>query len=122
MKMMFSILVVSTKKQYPSFLKKVFVFQKSCFKVKVLKTFETFTDCRIKTRQSLKRGAILKIPSTVFRRTYALSVGFTIKALRKSVFERRQKPTQGLPKKLLKEATIHFYCLLDEHVFRTSVR
>ena len=62
----FSILVVSTKKRYSSFLKKVFVFQKICFKVKVLKTFETFTDCYIKTYRSLKRRAILKIPSTVF--------------------------------------------------------
>ena len=32
----FSILVLSTKKLYSSFLKKVFVFQKICFKVKVL--------------------------------------------------------------------------------------
>ena len=44
----FLILVVSTKKQYSSFLKKVFIFQKICFQVKVLKTFETFTDCHIK--------------------------------------------------------------------------
>ena len=29
----------------------------------------------------------------------------------------RQKPIQVLPKKLLKEATIHFYCLLDEPRF-----
>ena len=62
----FSILLVSTKKWYSSFLKKVFVFQKICFKVKVLKTFETFTDCHIKTCRSLKRRAILKIPSIVF--------------------------------------------------------
>ena len=61
----FSVLVFSTKMLYYSFLKKVFVFQKTCFKVKVLKTFETFTDCHIKTYQSLKRRAILKIPSTV---------------------------------------------------------
>ena len=26
----------------------------------------------------------------------------------------RQKPTQVLPQMLLKEATIHFYCLFDE--------
>ena len=62
----FSLLVLSTKKRYSSFLKKVFVFQKICFKVKVLKTFETFTDCHIKTCRSLKRRAILKISSTVF--------------------------------------------------------
>ena len=29
----------------------------------------------------------------------------------------RQKPTQVLPLKLLKEATIHFYCLFDESRF-----
>ena len=61
-----SILVVSTKKQYSSFLKKVFVFQEICFEVKVLKTFEPFTDCHIKTCGSLKRRAVSKIPSTVF--------------------------------------------------------
>ena len=62
----FSILMVSTKKRYSSFLKKVFVFQKICFEVEVLKTFETSTDCHIKTGQSLKQRAILKIPSTAF--------------------------------------------------------
>ena len=30
----------STKKRYSNFLKKVFVFQKTCFKFKVLKTFK----------------------------------------------------------------------------------
>ena len=29
----------------------------------------------------------------------------------------RQKPTRVLPQKLLKEATIHFYCLIDESRF-----
>ena len=29
----------------------------------------------------------------------------------------RQKPTQVLPQKLQKEATIHFYCLFDESRF-----
>ena len=29
----------------------------------------------------------------------------------------RQKPTQILKEKLLKEATIHFYCLFDESHF-----
>ena len=40
----FSILVLSTKNRYSSFLKKVFVFQKICFKIKVLKTFKISTD------------------------------------------------------------------------------
>ena len=60
----FSILVLPTKKQYSSFLKKVFVFQKICFKVKVLKMFKISTDCHIKTCRSHKQRAILKIPST----------------------------------------------------------
>ena len=63
MKMMFLISVVSTKKRYSSFLKKIFVFLEICFEVNVLKTFEAFTDCRIKTC-FLKRRAILKIHSS----------------------------------------------------------
>ena len=54
----FSILRVSTKKG--------FAFQKTCSKVKVRKTFETFTDCHIKTCRFLKRRVILKIPRTMF--------------------------------------------------------
>ena len=59
----FSVLVPSTKKRYSSFLKKVFIFQTICFKV--LKTFKISSYCLIKTCSSLKRRAILKIPSTV---------------------------------------------------------
>ena len=62
----FSFLMLSTKKRYSSFLKKVFVFKKICFKVKVLEKFKTSTDCRIKTCRSLKRRASLKISSTIF--------------------------------------------------------
>ena len=43
----FSMLVLSTKKRYSCFLKKVFIFQKICFKVKVLKTFKVFTAFQI---------------------------------------------------------------------------
>ena len=62
----FSIIVLSTKKQNSGFLKRVCVFQKICFKVAVLKTFEISTDCHIKVWQSLKRRAFLKMPSTFF--------------------------------------------------------
>ena len=117
-----SILVASTKKRYPSSLKKVFVLQKISFKVKVLKTFETFTDSHIKTCRSLKRRAILKIFSSVFRRTYALSVGFKMKTLRKCVFQCQEKTNSSFAVKVTKEATIHFYYLFDEHVFQTSER
>ena len=84
----FSILVLSIKKCYSSFLKKFFVFQKVFFKVKVLKTFKTSTDCHIRTCRSLKSRFILKIPSTVFfRRTYTLSVGFKMEPMNKSDFQ-----------------------------------
>ena len=66
----FSILVFSTKEQYSCFLRKVFVFEKIDFKVKLLKTFKIFSDCHIKTCRSLKRRAILKTLAPYFRRTY----------------------------------------------------
>ena len=62
----FSIFVLSTKKRYSSFLKKLFFLQKICFKVKVLKTSEISSNCNIKTCRSLKRRVIMKIPSNVF--------------------------------------------------------
>ena len=83
----FQSLVLLTKKQYSIFLKKVFVFEKIGFKVEVLKTFKISSDCHIKTCGPLKRRAILKVPTTVFRRAYVLSVGFKIKPLRKSAFQ-----------------------------------
>ena len=93
-----SILVVSTKKRFSSFLKKIFAFQKICFKVKVLKTFETFTDCHIKTCRSLKRRAILKIPSTIFYKNLYCFRWFKNKNSKKKLFQMlSQKLTQVLP-------------------------
>ena len=48
----FSILVLSTKKLYSSFSKKIFFLQKTCFKVKVLKTFKIPTDCNMPISQT----------------------------------------------------------------------
>ena len=59
---MLSILVLSTKKQYSSFLKSVCVFQKIYFKVKVLKLFKISSESHMKACRSLKWRAILKIP------------------------------------------------------------
>ena len=70
----FSILVCLTKKQYLNFLKKVLFFQKNCFTVRILQIFRTSSDCRVKICQYLKRMAISKFSSTVFRRTYALFI------------------------------------------------
>ena len=54
----FSILVLSTQKRFSSFLEKVFVFQKICFKDKVLKTFKISTDCHINMPTSQTEGYV----------------------------------------------------------------
>ena len=62
-----SILKGSAKKRFSRFLKKIFVSQKICFKVKVLKMFETFErSALLKTYRSFKKRAFMKIPSTDF--------------------------------------------------------
>ena len=116
----FSILVVSTKRRYSSSLKKVFVFQKIYFKVKVLKTFKIPTDCHIKTSWSVKRRAILKIPIQFFRRTYGLSVGFKMKLLRKSVFQCKSQH-KFCRKTFWKEQSSIFTICLMNHIFKTYV-
>ena len=118
----FSISVLSTKKRYSSFLKKVLVFQKICFKAKVLKMFKVSTDCHIKTCWSLKRRASSKIPSTFFRRAYALSVGFKIKPLRKSIFKCSDKNQLKFCRKTCwEEQSFAFTVYLMNHLFQASV-
>ena len=75
----FSNLVLSIKKRYSSFMKTGFCFSEICFKIS--------SNCHTKTCRSLKRRAISKIPSTVFRRSYvflivvsfSISTTFTVK-------------------------------------------
>ena len=62
----FLILVLSTEKRWSTFLKRVYDFQKICFKVEVLKTFKTASDCHVKRYWFRKRRAILKIHCPVF--------------------------------------------------------
>ena len=71
-----SILVLSTKKPHPSYLKKLFVFQKICFKVKKIENVQKFH--RLSHKNIPK-----KIQEIIFRRTDALSVGFKMKPLKK---------------------------------------
>ena len=115
----FSILVLSTKKRYSSFLKKVSVYQKIRFKVKVLKTFKISTDCYIKTLRSLKRRAILKIPSAFYRRTYALSFcWFSNETSTKKRFPVQDKnQTRFSRKNCSKEQPFIFTVYLMNHIF-----
>ena len=57
--------ILSIFKRYSSYLKRLCVFQKICFKIKEMKTFKTSSDCHVKTWQSLKRRVALKVSSTV---------------------------------------------------------
>ena len=76
-----------SKKRYSSFLKRVCIFQKQCFKVEILKTLEISGDCHQKNMPISKAEGYFKNPLAVFfRRPYALSVSFQMKPLRKSVF------------------------------------
>ena len=62
--------------------------------------------------------AILKIPSTVFKKNLCSFCWLENENSKKKRFRiLKLKPTQILPQKLLKEANIYFYCLLDESRF-----
>ena len=67
-----SILVLATKKSWSSFLKRVCIFQKICFKVKIFKMFKISSDCYIKTCRSLKRRAIFRSsrPEVFFKKDF----------------------------------------------------
>ena len=54
---------------------------------KVLKTFKIFTDCHVKHADLSNGRLFLKSLVPLFSRTYALSVRFKMKPLRKSVFK-----------------------------------
>ena len=54
----FQVLALSTKKWYSSFVKSVSAFQKTCFRVWILKIFKISSDCLIKTCLTLKWRAI----------------------------------------------------------------
>ena len=77
---MLSILVLSTKERYSSFLKSVCIFQKICFKVKVLKSVKISGDCCIKACQLGYFGGLCG-GLFYFKRNHALSVGFKMKPL-----------------------------------------
>ena len=77
--------------RYYSFYKEVFVFQKTCFEVRVLKTFKVSKDCHIKTCRSLKRRAFWKSLAPFFRRIYTFSVGFKMKPPIKNLFQCEHK-------------------------------
>ena len=100
-----------------SFLKRVFVFQKTCFKSEVLKTFKISSDCHIKTCQSLKRRAVLKIPGAVFLEKPSVGIKILLLLalklkLQEKAFSCAKTKTNGKYvvnlAKMLKEATVNW--------------
>ena len=88
-----------------------FVFQKICFKVKVLAT-----DCYIKAYQSLERKAILKVPSTIFlKEPTALSLALKWNFYEKAFSSAKTKTNPNFAVALA-ERSIHsvFYYLFEE--------
>ena len=63
-----SFVVLWTKTQFSSFWWKVLVIQKTCFEIKILKTFKIPSDCYISLCRSLNGRAILQMPGTVLQR------------------------------------------------------
>ena len=81
--------------------------------------FKISSGCHLKTCRSLKWRTILKIPSIFYRRTYAFSVGFKMKPLKKTFPSVKTKANSNFAVNLvemLEEATIHF-CVFDESHF-----
>ena len=104
----FSILMLSTKKRYYNFLKKVFVFQKICFNAKVLNTLKISADCHIKHADLSNEGLFLKSLVTFFRRTYDLSVGLKMKPLKKTFSRVKTKPNPNFAVKLAVRSNYSF--------------
>ena len=80
-----------------------------------MKTFEISSDCHLKQVDLSNVVLFWKSLVQVFRRTYALSVGFEMKPLRKSVFK-RQKQLRFYCRTCCKEQPFIF-CLFSESPF-----
>ena len=85
-----------------SFLEKVFVLQKICFKVKVLKTFKISTDYHIKHADLSNKGLFWKKLS--FRRSCTFSVGFKKKPPKKMFSSVKTKTNSNFAGKLAKRS------------------
>ena len=96
----FSTLVLSTKKQDCSFLKKVFVFQKVCFRVKY-RIHSKFPLIVTSKHADLSNGELFwKSVVPFFRRIYALPVDFKMKPKENAFFSVKTKTNTNFAVKL----------------------
>ena len=91
----------------------VLVFEKTCFKVKDLKTFKISTDCHLKTCRSLKRRANLKISSAVFFE----ELRFFLSALKQNLY----KEAFSSAVKFVERSSHSFSVYLMNQLAKTSV-
>ena len=101
----------------------VFCYPRNLFESYSIQTFKIFTDCDIKTSWSLKRRAILKIPSTVFLEgpmpfLLVLKWNFWEKAF---FGIKTKKQSKFCRKTCWKEQPFIFNVYLMNHIFKTSV-
>ena len=94
------------------FKEKVFVFQKICFNIEVFKTFKISSDYHMKNAGNTKYSS--------FRRTYALSVGFKMKPLRKSILCYGKNQLKLCCKSCRKEQLFTFH-LFDELLYSNTL-
>ena len=80
-----------------------------------------FPRLSLKTMPILKRRAIFQIPSIVFRRTYAFSVGFKMKPLSKSVFLCQDKNQLKFCRKTWWKEQPFILCLFHESRFHVTM-
>ena len=109
-----NVMVSALHLRYSSFLKKLFVFQKICFRVKLVKTLKISSDYQIKTCRSVKQKAILKIPIIVL---------LTLQRyLPKKVFSCvKAKTISNFAVKLAERSNHSFSVYLMNRIFQTSV-
>ena len=80
----------------------------------MMNMFKISSDCNMKICRPLKRRAILKIPSIVFKGTYALYVGFKMKLLGMSVFLRYDKNLLTFCRKICRKKQTSILCLFED--------
>ena len=96
----------------PVFFKKDLVFQKTFFKVNILKTFKIPCDCHIKPCLSLKWWAFLKIPRINFQRSTRSFYWLQNKTSAKKRFSMlRRKPLTFCCKTCLLQRSSHHFSI-----------
>ena len=119
--MHFSILVLSIKKRAPVFWKRFLFSRKSFSKFKYWKPLKFSVIATWKHADPPNGGLFWKSLVPFFTRTYALSVGFKMKPLRKRFSSVKKNQPKFCCKTCCKEQPFTFTVYFMTHIFQTSV-